>query len=81
MLGQNKVTATTRCTPDVGILGQNPGCHVAGPLLLTGSHSEPLAPSSPACSVLMCFLCSMVLGKVLSHELHWSDENLEERWF
>ena len=80
---RTKVTAAAHGTPalEVGIPGQNPGCHVTDPLLLTGSHTLPLAPSSPACSVLMCFLCSMVLGKVLSHELHWSDENLEDRWF
>lgn len=77
--GVEQVT-TTACrtlAPEVGIWGYTPGGYVTKPtaLLVRGT------PSSPACSALMCFLCSIVLEKVLSQELHWSDENLEDRWF
>lgn len=48
------------------------------------SHLSTFSPEevgdfSPACSVLTCFLWAVVLEKVLSQELHCSDENLDER--
>lgn len=83
VLGQNQGHCHTHHStePEAGVFGWSPGCcHRATP-----THQLTMAasgtPTSPACSALMCFLCSMVLEKVLSQELHCSDENLEDRWF
>lgn len=64
------------------IWGWSPGPygHQAPP-----TRQPPLLSGAPQlhlhAPVLMCFLCSSVLEKVLSQELHWRDESLEDRWF